>query len=193
VKELNREQQDKLLALARTTIHDMLRGNKPPVPDMEGEFSDDIFSEKRGGFVTLHIKGKLRGCIGYIVGMKNVPETIIDMAQAAAFRDPRFPPLSMGEFADIDIEISVLTPIELLTDISEIKIGRDGLIISSGHRSGLLLPQVATEYDWTVEQFLEHTCFKAGLHSSAWREAGTKIEKFSAQVFGEKEQDSLPQ
>ncbi|HON78689.1 MAG TPA: AmmeMemoRadiSam system protein A [Spirochaetota bacterium] len=192
MKELNKDQQEKLLALARTTIHEVLKGNSVPVPDMEKEFSDDIFSEKRGGFVTLHIKGKLRGCIGYIVGMKNVPETIIDMAQAAAFRDPRFPALSMGEFADIDIEISVLTPIEPLNDISDITIGRDGLIISSGHRSGLLLPQVATEYDWTVEQFLEHTCFKAGLHGTAWKEPGTKIEKFSAQVFSEKEHGLLP-
>lgn len=187
MKELNKEQQEKLLALARTTIHEVLKGNRAPLPDMEGEFSDTIFAERRGGFVTLHKKGNLRGCIGYIVGMKNVPETIIDMAQAAAFRDPRFPSLSMGEFADIDIEISVLTPIEPLSDISEIKIGRDGLIISSGHRSGLLLPQVATEYEWTVEQFLGHTCFKAGLHGTAWKEPGTKIEKFSAQVFSEKE------
>lgn len=160
-----------------------------PAPESEKmtEFKDEIFKEKRGAFVTLHINGRLRGCIGYIAGIKPIPETIIDMAIASAFKDPRFPPLKREEFEKIDIEISVLTPIERVNNIDEIQVGRDGLIISNGYRQGLLLPQVATEYGWNREQFLEHTCYKAGLPGDAWKWKDTKIEKFSAQVFGEKE------
>jgi len=187
VEELTREQQEKLLALARSVIFESLHGRKPHAPDFTSDFADAIFSEKRGAFVTLHRKGKLRGCIGYIIGMKNIPDTVVDMALASAFKDPRFPSLTLDEYSDIDIEISVLTPIVPVQDISEIQVGRDGLIISNGYRSGLLLPQVAVEYNWDLAQFLEHTCYKAGLSGSAWKQPGVKIEKFSAQVFGEKE------
>ncbi len=185
--DLTVDQQKKLLALARVTIYEALQGKRAPVPDMETDFNEEIFSEKRGAFVTLHSKGRLRGCIGYIIGVKNIPETIIDMAMASAFRDPRFPSLTMKEYSGIDIEISVLSPIETVCDVSEIVVGRDGLIITHGTRNGLLLPQVATEYCWDVSQFLEHTCYKAGLPGNAWSNPATKIEKFSAQVFSEKE------
>jgi len=185
--ELNREQQLALLALARRTIAGALDGKGLPEADMAGEFGDPIFAEKCGAFVTLHAGGALRGCIGYIRGIKTIPETIIDMANASAFRDPRFPPLRKQEYELIDIEISIMSPIEEVRDVSEIVVGRDGLIISAGHRSGLLLPQVATEYGWDRKTFLEHTCYKAGLPGDAWRAKGTKIEKFAAQVFGEKE------
>lgn len=187
MEELTREQQEKLLALARSVIFESLHGRKPHAPDFTSDFADVIFSEKRGAFVTLHRKGKLRGCIGYIIGMKNIPDTVVDMALASAFKDPRFPSLTLDEYSDIDIEISVLTPIVPVQDISEIQVGRDGLIISNGYRSGLLLPQVAVEYNWDLAQFLEHTCYKAGLSGTAWKQHGVKIEKFSAQVFGEKE------
>ncbi len=183
--ELTVDQQVKLLRLARRTIEEFLSKGTLPVPDMHGEFGDPVFQERCGAFVTLHIQKRLRGCIGYIRGVKNIPETIIDMARSAAFRDPRFPPLSRKEYESIDIEISVLSPIEEARDISEIVVGRDGLIISDGFNQGLLLPQVATEYGWSVEQFLENTCYKAGLAGDAWKRRGVKIEKFSAQVFGE--------
>ncbi len=187
MKELGVEQQKKLLALARVTILNALNGTRPRPEETAGEFTDDIFREKRGAFVTLHIEGKLRGCIGYIVGTREIPETITEMAIAAAFRDPRFPPLTRKEFEKIDIEISVLTPIEKVTNLDDIKVGRDGLIVSDGYHQGLLLPQVATEYGWNRDQFLEHTCYKAGLPGDAWKKKDTRIEKFSAQVFGEKE------
>jgi AmmeMemoRadiSam system protein A len=187
MNSLTVDQQKKLLALARVTIHNALRAQKPAEPGDSGEFTDGIFREKRGAFVTLHHRGKLRGCIGYIVGTREIPETITDMAIAAAFRDPRFPPLTSREFGDIDIEISVLTPITEVKDVAEIEVGRDGLIVSSGRNQGLLLPQVATEYQWNRDQFLEHTCYKAGLPGDAWKKKETRIEKFSAQVFGEKE------
>ncbi len=190
MKELNHEQKVMLLKLARKTIHDDLIKDKiegPGIPD----FKDEVFSTKCGAFVTIHIKGALRGCIGYIEGVKPIPDTIVEMARASAFRDPRFLPLKADEYKGIDIEISVLSPIEEVRGISDITIGRDGLIISNSGRSGLLLPQVATENNWSLTQFLEHTCYKAGLPPDAWKWRDTKIEKFSAQVFGEKEMGEL--
>ncbi len=185
--ELNREQQVRLLSLARRTIGQVLKGEGLPDAALLEGFDDPVFREKCGAFVTLHAGGALRGCIGYIRGVKTIPETIIDMANASAFKDPRFPPLRKQEFDLIDIEISIMSPIVEVHDTADIVVGRDGLIITSGHRSGLLLPQVATEYGWDLYTFLEHTCYKAGLPGDAWKTKGTRIEKFSAQVFGEKE------
>ena len=187
--ELNREQQVRLLALARRTIREVLEGEGLPDPALLEVFDEPVFGEKCGAFVTLHAGGALRGCIGYIRGVKTIPETIIDMANASAFKDPRFPPLRKQEFGLINIEISIMSPIVEVRDTADIAVGRDGLIITSGHRSGLLLPQVATEYGWDLSTFLQHTCYKAGLPGAAWTMKGTRIEKFSAQVFGEKELD----
>lgn len=184
MENLTKDQQARLLKLARNTIADKL-GIETSIEVLD--FPEPVFGEKCGAFVTLHVHGNLRGCIGYIVGVKNIPDTIREMSIASAFRDPRFPPLKKNEFGDIDIEISVLSPIEQVRDVSEIVVGRDGIILSRGMNSGLLLPQVATEYGWDLETFLEHTCYKAGLHGTMWKKEGTKIEKFSAQVFGEKE------
>lgn len=184
MQELTREQQMDLLKHARRTIADALSLETSPE---ELILADDVYRNKCGAFVTLHSQGNLRGCIGYITGVKNIPETIHDMALSSAFRDPRFRPLTKEEYESIDIEISVLTPVEEVNDISEIVLGRDGLIISRGMNQGLLLPQVATEQGWDLETFLAHTCYKAGLAPDAWKMPGTKIEKFSAQVFGEKE------
>ncbi|MBN2157823.1 MAG: AmmeMemoRadiSam system protein A [Spirochaetes bacterium] len=187
--ELNKDQQLRLLKLARNTIADSLG-----IAYAGGtEFQEPIFEEKCGAFVTLHMRGMLRGCIGYIQGVKSIPETIIDMAKASAFKDPRFPPLRKEEYQNIDIEISVLSPIEPVQNVSDIKVGRDGLIISRGFNSGLLLPQVPVEQGWDLETFLGNTCYKAGLPGIAWQQKGTKIEKFSAQVFGEKEFGITPQ
>lgn len=182
--ELDREQQVNLLKLARLTIAGSL-GVDTGIA--EPEFKDPVFSEKCGAFVTLHIKGNLRGCIGYIEGIKNIPDTIREMALSAAFRDPRFRPLSRPEYGDIDIEISVLSPIEKVDDINDIMVGRDGLIMTKGYNRGLLLPQVPVEQGWDRDTFLTHTCYKAGLPGDSWKRGGMLIEKFSAQVFSEKE------
>jgi len=182
--ELNRDQQVKVLTLARKTIAEKLEKDKGIY---EPDFSDPVFAEQCGAFVTLHIRGQLRGCIGYIQGVKNIPDTVRDMAAASAFKDPRFMPLSRDEYDMIDIEVSVLSPIEEVGDVSEIVTGRDGIIITRGHNTGLLLPQVATEQGWDLETFLENTCYKAGLPGNTWKMDDVKIEKFSAQVFGEKE------
>jgi uncharacterized protein len=184
MNELTKEQQKKLLLLARKTIAEKL-GIKVEIS--LPAYDDEIFSEKCGAFVTIHKRGDLRGCIGYIEGVKSIPETVKDMAMSSAFKDPRFPPLSPEEFKNIDIEISVLSPIEKVTDVNDIVVGRDGLIITRGFHRGLLLPQVPVEYGWDRDTFLSHTCYKAGLPADSWKNPDTVIEKFSAQVFSEKE------
>ena len=178
--ELKKGQQEILLSVAKEAIKAKLFKKNLPKYD----FEDEIFREKRGAFVTLHKFDKLRGCIGYIVGIAPLLETIRRMAIAAAFEDPRFPPLDSEEFEHLNIEISVLTPITKVKKISEIEIGKDGLIVKNGFYQGLLLPQVAEEENWDVEEFLQHTCLKAGLHPDAWKDDETTIEKFSAQIFG---------
>lgn len=142
---------------------------------------------KAGAFVTVHKHGRLRGCIGHIVGDAPLLETIQEMAIAASTGDPRFPPVNNSELGDIDIEVSVLSPIERIKDVSVIEVGTHGIIISNGWNRGLLLPQVATEYGWDRETFLAETCHKAGLSEAAWKDPSTTIEIFSAQVFGEKD------
>lgn len=181
--ELNREQQIKLLRLARKTIADKL-GIKEEI-EISG-FTDEIFLEKTGAFVTLHINGQLRGCIGYIQGVKPVPDTVREVSLSSAFSDPRFAPLSEKEYQYIDIEISVMSPVEEVTDINDIVVGRDGLIITKGYNRGLLLPQVPVEQGWDRSEFLTHTCYKAGLPGDSWKSKDLQIEKFSAQVFSEK-------
>ncbi|RKX68285.1 AMMECR1 domain-containing protein [candidate division TA06 bacterium] len=178
---LDDRQQQILLAVVKETVYAKLSGKKLP----KYNFEDRIFQERRGAFVTLHKHGQLRGCIGYIVGIAPLLDTIQRMAIASAFEDPRFSSLEKEEFKYLNIEISVLTPLKKVKDISEIKIGRDGLLIRKGFYQGLLLPQVAEEEGWDVETFLKHTCLKAGLYPDVWKEEGTTIEKFSAQIFSQ--------
>jgi len=137
----------------------------------------------RGAFVTLHRDGRLRGCIGYIEPVKPLIRTVQEVAVKAAFEDPRFPPLTEDE--SVQIEISVLTPPEQVSDISSIEVGRDGLIVELGPRRGLLLPQVATEYGWDRQTFLENTATKAGLPPDAWKHPSVRLYKFSAEIFGD--------
>lgn len=144
-----------------------------------------IVDERMGAFVTLKKRGRLRGCIGFLEGKKPLYETIKEMAQAAAFEDPRFPPVKEDELVDLDIEISVLTPLVQIRDIREIEVGIHGIYIVKGLRSGVLLPQVATEHNWNRTVFLRETCNKAGLPQDAWKNEDTKIFIFSASVFGE--------
>lgn len=139
--------------------------------------------EKGGAFVTIKKKGDLRGCIGYIRAVLPIWETVKEAAIQAALHDPRFDPVDKKEWKDIDIEISVLTPLKKIEDVVEIEIGKHGLYIEKGHNSGLLLPQVALEYNWGRTTFLEHTCFKAGIPKNAWKSKDTNIYIFSADIF----------
>lgn len=178
---LDQRLQTILLNLARRSIAERLGLPLDAYPEQD----DPLLEEKRGAFVTLHKQGELRGCIGYIEAIKSLRETIREMAQSAAFHDPRFPPLKESEFPLVDIEISVLSPIEPVPSVDDIEVGKHGLIISRGLQRGLLLPQVASERGWDRITFLQHTCLKAGLPPDAWQK-GARIEYFSAFVFGEK-------
>lgn len=140
-----------------------------------------------GAFVTLHEDGRLRGCIGQIVSENPLSVTISRMAAAAAFEDPRFSPLGKDEFERISIEISILSPLEKVTDLEKIKTGRDGLLVRKGFHSGLLLPQVATEQNWDRETFINQTFYKAGLIPSAIKDSETEIFSFTAEVFREED------
>jgi AmmeMemoRadiSam system protein B/AmmeMemoRadiSam system protein A len=181
--ELTREDKIFLLTLARQVIEAECAGKrfKSPVPPSL------ILKEPRGAFVTLHEDGQLRGCIGYIEAVKPLATTIEEMAKAAAFSDWRFSPVRAEEVPRLELEISVLSPITEVTDPSTIVVGKHGLIITRGMNRGLLLPQVPTEWKWDRETFLAQTCVKAGLAQDAWKNKGTKIECFTADVFSEKE------
>ncbi len=168
-----------LLNLTREAIrarlnNESIRKEEPP---------SRILKENRGAFVTIKIRGMLRGCIGLIRAARPLYETIIDMAQAAAFDDPRFAPLTSDEFENIEIEISALSPLLRVEDLREVRVGRDGLMLVLGSHSGLLLPQVATEYNWDRTTFLEQTCLKAGLPKNSYREKEAQIYRFTADVF----------
>lgn len=180
---LLKEEREALLKLVRDTIKAKLEGRSLP----KFEPFTDILKEPRGAFVTLHKHDNLRGCIGYVEAIKPLWQSVQDMAIAAAFQDPRFPPLQADEYNDIDIEISVMSPIKKVASIDEIEVGKHGIIIKKGFNQGLLLPQVATEQGWDRDTFLEHTCYKAGLYGDCWKKPDTEIYIFSAEVFSEKE------
>jgi AmmeMemoRadiSam system protein A len=180
--ELNDEQRKTLLRIARQSIAAVLDGRSP---DWKAEDFDETLRQPAGAFVTLTRDGDLRGCIGSIQAIAPLYKAVVSSAVSAAFHDPRFPPLSPGELEHLELEISVMGPIERVTNIEDIVVGRDGLIISRGAYAGLLLPQVATDYGWDRQTFLEQTCRKAGLPPDAWRAQDCRIEKFSALVFGE--------
>jgi AmmeMemoRadiSam system protein B/AmmeMemoRadiSam system protein A len=181
--ELTRADKIFLLTLARKTIEAECRGATPAIAPS----ASPIMKEPRGAFVTLKKDGQLRGCIGYIEAVKPLAETIEEMAKAAAFNDWRFNPVRAEEVPRLEIEISVLSPLSEVRDPSTIVVGTDGLIVSRGSNRGVLLPQVPTEWGWDRETFLEQTCAKAGLPPNAWKEKGTRIESFTADVLSEKE------
>lgn len=180
---LNPEQRQQLLTIARDAIAAVLAGRRPEVNP--AGFDEDL-RRPSGAFVSLHTKdGELRGCIGSIYPMAPLCEAVSSSAVNAAFRDPRFFPLNQDELANVEIEISVMGPLEPVNDAGEIEVGRDGLIVSRGRQAGLLLPQVATDFGWDRETFLRQTCVKAGLPPDSWRSPECRIERFAAEVFSE--------
>lgn len=176
---LSESEKKTLHQIAKAVIENRAKGK--PIPEFK--IDSPVLKENRGAFVSLHKRGQLRGCIGYIEGRGPLHKTIEEMAEAAAFRDPRFSPVTERELGELDIEISVLTPLKRITDVNEIEVGKHGIYIRKGWYSGLLLPQVATEYGWDRKTFLEHTCQKAGLPSNVWKEKDTEIYIFSADIF----------
>ena len=179
VSVLSIADQQRLLALARLALEARVRGDREPVPDIDGALALEC-----GAFVTIRCGDELRGCLGRVSCDMRLADAVVYLAAAVADSDPRFPPVHVAELPDLDIEISVLTPPRDIASIAEIEVGRHGLIVERGTRRGLLLPQVASEHGWDVEEFVEHTCVKAGLSRDAWRH-GARISVFEAHVFGE--------
>lgn len=179
---LNNSQRKTLLQIAHDSIAAVLDGRRP---DLTRYALDDELRRPAGAFVTLNDRqGELRGCIGSIEPVAPLFQAVSSSAISAAFRDPRFDPVGRDEFPGLSLEISVMGPILTVKDLAEIEVGRDGLIIRRGRNAGLLLPQVATEHGWDRDTFLSQTCVKAELPPTSWREPDTRIERFSAEVFG---------
>ena len=178
-----------LVKTARMAVTEFLSNGKRMKLESEDEKK---FSFNSGVFVTLNNADGLRGCIGFPMPDKKLSHGIIDAAIAAATEDPRFSPVKLNELNDIVFEVTVLTPpVEITVNdpmeyLEKIKVGRDGLIIRNSFSSGLLLPQVPVEYGWNVEEFLQHTCEKAGLEKDTWKNEKVKIEKFEGIVYKEK-------
>lgn len=172
----------RLLQIARRSIEAHLAGE--PIPDFH---VSEALKEPGAAFVTLNKQERLRGCIGYTTAVQPLYQTVSECAVSAAVRDTRFPPVTNAEIDELEIEISVLTPLRKLDSIDEIVVGRDGLMITLGNRRGLLLPQVATDYGWTRTEFLQQTCRKAGLSPNAYLAENAVIYTFQAIVFGESE------
>ncbi len=174
-------QGKELLALARQAIFERVQKMESrSIPKRDA--AADAFGS--GVFVTVRVKGKLRGCLGY-VGEDRVPlcDIVRDRAAAAATRDERFLPVQPDELPDLHLEVSILSPLELLTDIQNLEVGRHGAIISLAARRGLLLPQVASERGWDRTAFLENLCAKARLPRDSWKQA--KIHTFTTKKFGD--------
>jgi AmmeMemoRadiSam system protein A len=177
--ELDQEQQKRLLALARASLSQAAGGRKGPRPQPDPEFR-----QKRGAFVSLHKHGQLRGCIGTFAADKPLEDTVWEMARAAAVHDPRFQPLGADELPELEVEISVLSPLQKSAP-EAVEVGRHGIFIISPRGRGVLLPQVAVQYGWDRLNFLRQTCRKAGLPSEAWKDADVEVYTFTAQVFAE--------
>ena len=172
-------------AIARAIGADRKRvtPNADPIPNPQSLVPGDL---RAGAFVTLRIKGQLRGCIGYPEPELPLIEVVERCAVSAAISDPRFPALRESEWTEVDLEVSVLGPIAPVGDIRHVVVGRDGLIVEFGRRLGLLLPQVAVEWKWDAAEFAAQTCAKAGLPRDAWLK-GAKLFRFEAEVFSERD------
>jgi uncharacterized protein (TIGR00296 family) len=187
-KEFSDSDGGELVKMARKAVTEFLR-NDSKINDVAINSKFDFNS---GVFVTLNKQNSLRGCIGYPLPIKKLSEGLIDAAISAATHDTRFSPVTVDELDKITFEVTVLTPpVEIKVEqpseyLIEIKVGRDGLIVENPYTSGLLLPQVPTEYGWNVEEFLGYTCEKAGLEKDAWKNKETKISKFQGVIFKEK-------
>jgi len=184
---LTNEEKRTLLKIARSAIACALESKTLPTLNSQSE----ALNHRSGIFVTLRIGEDLRGCIGYIEPLFPLAHATQEIAVKAAMEDPRFMPLTQSEFDKITIEISVLSPLEELIDTETIEIGKHGLVIDAGYRRGLLLPQVATEYDWDRRQFLKQISLKAGLPPDAWKRKEVKLFTFTVEKFDESEFASL--
>ena len=181
-----REKQS-LLHLARSALT-LAVANKPPQQDFPNE---EFLQQPAGAFVTLHRRGRLRGCVGQLPGGDTLAEVVAHCARAAALNDSRFEPVTSPELSDIEIEVSVLSALEDVT-LEAVEAGKHGLVVSQGRQRGVLLPQVASQFNWGAQRFLEETCVKAGLERQAWKDPATRVQAFTAEVFSEAASASMP-
>jgi AmmeMemoRadiSam system protein A len=176
---LTPQQRAELLRVARESVS-AATGQRPYAPTSD----DPVLRQPGAAFVTLKKRGQLRGCIGMLEAREPLIECVANMARAAALEDYRFPQVEPAEVPELSIDISILSPAQRVKDVSEIQVGVHGLIVEDGPRRGLLLPQVAQEYGWTREEFLDQCCLKAGLPKGQWRK-GAQVYSFCAEVFGD--------
>jgi AmmeMemoRadiSam system protein A len=181
--ELSAEERRALLAAAREAIAAHLAGRAPVLPRATGSLA-----EPRGAFVSLHRRGdgELRGCVGLLWPEAPLAETVARMAVSAATADERFVPVTPAELAGLTIEVSALSRLAPIR-AEEVELGRHGLMVRSGERRGVLLPQVPVDHGWERDVFLAQTCRKAGLAADAWRAPGTSLEGFTATVFSDED------
>lgn len=178
-----------LIRIARDAVRAKLEGHAPSHPDPPSE----TVRQPAGAFVTLRVpepgggEPALRGCIGHVIARQPLDETVRDAAVSAAFRDPRFAPITLPELESVRFEISVLSPLRRVSSPEGVIPGTHGVMLSASGHSGLLLPQVATEQGWDRETFLTHCCYKAHLAPECWRHPSTEIQVFTATVFDETE------
>jgi AmmeMemoRadiSam system protein A len=184
-ENLKAEDRNTLLKLARNSIVNRLRGEPTPKPDPK-TLSNDL-QEDGAAFVTLHMRGTLRGCIGSLTAREPLYRNVINNALNAAFSDPRFPPVSLTDMDYVDIEISVLTKPRRIASLDEFTIGQNGIILDKGIHRAVFLPQVAPEQGWNLETMLTHLSLKAGLPPDGWKANDVRFEVFEAIVFGETE------
>jgi len=179
-EQLTIAEQNELLGIARAAILEKVEtGTITKI-----ETDSRALQAENGCFVTVKQNGHLRGCIGNFVSDKPLYKLVQEMAVAAAIQDPRFYPMKKPDLANFQLEISVLSPLKKISSIKDIVVGKHGIYIVKNANRGVLLPQVATEYGWDLETFLDHTCMKAGLPEKAWQK-DCEIYIFSAQVFGD--------
>jgi AmmeMemoRadiSam system protein A len=178
--QLTDDDQRLLLQIARNAVRSYLLGRPPRLP----EVPPAVLTEPHATFVSIHKGESLRGCIGNIHPAGPLYRSVAECAIGAAVGDPRFMPLSAAELPEVEFEISVLSPLQRVDDIREIQVGQHGLLVSKGSARGLLLPQVATMYNWDRERFLQETCRKAGVKVDDLKNA--TVQSFSAVVFDEK-------
>lgn len=184
--KLSKDNKLELIRLARMTIQTILDGKSIDEMQNHEHTMPAALKVRRGVFVTLHKGHDLRGCIGYILPLLPLWQATVENARNSAFRDPRFPPLHPDESDSISVEISVLTEPKKIRDISEFRVGEDGIILKKGFHQAVFLPQVASEQGWDAETTLNHLSQKAGLEPDGWKSADS-LETFQAEVFSEED------
>ncbi len=177
--DLEPTQRAAILGIVKAALRAHFRVGPPPALPSEGPLG-----EPRGAFVTLRKHGELRGCVGTFTPKGTLASTVAQMAVSAATEDPRFEPVTVAELDDLDVHVSVLGPRRRMHDLSELQVGRDGVLIQLGWHRGTLLPSVATEQGWDAKTFLERTCLKAGLRPDAWTDPAATVELFSTEELG---------